>query len=183
MTTLNDRTETALLVIDAQAGVLAGCHDRGTVVERIRGLVESARAASAPVIWVQHCSDEFPEGSDAWQVTAELQPAESEPRVLKRYGDAFEDTTLESELERLRVGKIVVCGAMTDSCIRCTIHGGLARGYDVTLVGDAHTTEDMQQFGVPVAPEDAITYVNVMWQNTSAPGRDVSVADTAEVTF
>lgn len=37
MTTLNDRTETALLVIDAQAGVLAGCHDRDTVVERIRG--------------------------------------------------------------------------------------------------------------------------------------------------
>lgn len=181
MTTLSDRSETALLVIDAQVGVLTRCHERDTVVARIKDLVESARAAGTPVVWVQHCSDELPEGSDAWQVTSVLQPAEGEPRVLKRYGDAFEATTLDAELERLRVGKIVVCGAITEACIRCTIHGGLARGYDVTLVADAHTTEDMREWGVPVAPEGAIAYLNVMWQNTSAPDREVAVVNSADV--
>ena len=183
MSTLTDRSKTALLVIDAQTGVLAACHDRDAIVGRIKGLVDSARAAGTPVVWVQHCSDEFPEGSDAWQVIAELEPAEGEPRVIKRYGDSFEDTTLEAELERLRVAKIVVCGAMTDACIRCTTHGGLTRGYDVTLVSDAHTTEDMREWGVPVSPEDAIAYLNMMWANTAAPRREAAVVGASEVTF
>ncbi|GAB3622820.1 hypothetical protein GCM10027418_09020 [Mariniluteicoccus endophyticus] len=133
------------------------------------------------MVWVQHCSEEFPEGSEAWRVTAELTPADGEPRVLKRYGDAFEDTTLEAELAGLGAGRLVLCGAMTDACVRCTAHGGLARGYDVTLVSDAHTTEDMREWGSPISAEDAIAYTNMYWQYTTAPGREVAVATTAEV--
>ncbi|MCT1709431.1 MULTISPECIES: isochorismatase family protein [Dermabacter] len=183
MSTFRDRKETALVVVDAQTGVLSSCHDRDAVVDRINDLVTSAREAGAPVVWVQHCSDEFPAGSDVWQVTAELQPEQSEPRVLKRYGDSFEDTTLEAELAKLDAGKIIVCGAMTDACIRCTIHGGLARGYDVTLVSDAHTTEDMRQWGSPIGPEEAIAYLNMAWSHTSAPGRDVEVIAAAAIDF
>lgn len=183
MTTLTDRPQTALLVVDAQTGVLAACHDRDGVVARIGDLVERARAADAPVVWVQHCSDEFPEGSDAWQITSELQPADGEPTVLKRYGDSFEDTTLEDELARLQVGRLVVCGAMTDACIRCTTHGALARGYDVTLVADAHTTEDMRQWGMPIGPADAIAAFNLAWEFTSAPGRETAVVSAAETSF
>ena len=72
---------------------------------------------------------------------------------------------------------------MTDACIRCTIHGGLARGYDVTLVSDAHTTEDMRQWGSSIGPEEAIAYLNMVWSHTSAPGRDVEVIAAAAIDF
>ena len=38
------------------------------------------------------------------------------------------------------VGRLVVTGAQTDACVRSTLHGAFVRGYDVTLVADAHTT-------------------------------------------
>lgn len=183
MTTLTDRPGTALLVVDAQTGVLALCPDTGTITSNISLVVERARAADVPVVWVQHCSNEFPEGSDAWQVDARLAPAESEARVLKRYGDSFEGTELEHMLARLRIGALVVCGAMTDQCIRCTVHGAFARGYDVTLVGDAHTTEDGREWGVPVDPSGVIAFLNLMWENTSAPGRTAAVVPAQDVTF
>ncbi len=70
--------------------------------------------------------------------------------MAKNYGDSFEDTTLESTLGQLGIGHLVVAGAQTDQCVRSTIHGGFARGYDVTLVADAHTTEDLSQWGCAV---------------------------------
>ena len=70
----------------------------------------------------------------------------------KHYGDSFEDTDLESLLAEHQVGRLVVTGAQTDACIRSTLHGALVRGYDVTLVEDAHTTEDLRQWGVPLRP-------------------------------
>ena len=55
----------------------------------------------------------------------------------KTFPDSFEDTDLEEVLAKAGVGRLVVAGAQTDECIRSTIHGAFARGYDVTLVGDA----------------------------------------------
>jgi nicotinamidase-related amidase len=72
---------------------------------------------------------------------------DAEPLVEKSYADSFEDTTLETVLPDLRVGRLVVAGAQTDECIRSTIHGAFVRGYDATLVSDAHTTEDQTAWG------------------------------------
>ena len=80
---------------------------------------------------------------------AELKPDDAEPLVEKNYGDAFEDTNLEKVLSGLGVGRLVVAGAQTDACIRSTLHGAFARGYDATLVSDAHTTEDQSSWGAP----------------------------------
>ena len=146
MTTLTDRPNAALLVIDVQKGVVAGAHDRDQVIANINALVERARDERVPVIWVQHNSEELETGSEPWEYVDELVWTESEPVVQKRYGDSFEDTELESLLEADRVGRIVVTGAQTDACIRSTLHGGIARGYDVTLVADAHTTEDLSEY-------------------------------------
>jgi nicotinamidase-related amidase len=183
MTSLENRPGTALLVVDVQKGIVGNAFERDRVVGNIRALVEKARAEDVPVVWVQHSGDELPSGSEAWEYVPELEQREGEPVVHKRYADSFEETDLERLLAQLRVGRLVVAGAQTEECVRCTLHGALVRGYDTTLVSDAHTTEDLREWGFPVAPEQSIAYTNAYWQWASAPGRKGSVAPTAEIDF
>ena len=182
MTTLEGRPATALLVIDVQNDVIGGAHRRDEVVETIRGLVDRARDARVPVVWIQHSDENVPYGSDGWQYVPELTRNDEEPLVPKEYADAFEATELEAVLADARVGRIVVTGSQTDECIRATIHGGLVRGYDVTLVGDAHTTEDLSDWGAPT-PDLVIAHTNLYWSNHRAPGRTAEVVDAADVDF
>ncbi|HET7801882.1 MAG TPA: isochorismatase family protein [Humibacillus xanthopallidus] len=183
MTTLQGRPNTALIVVDVQQQVVADAWDRDGVVSRISTLVDKARNEQVPVIWVQHSDDNMAVGSDGWQLVPELSPAASEPLVHKRYGDSFEDTDLESVLAERHVGRLVVTGAQTDACIRSTLHGAFVRGYDATLVADAHTTEDLRQWGVPVSPEQVIAHTNEYWSWSEAPGRTGDVKPAAEVDF
>jgi nicotinamidase-related amidase len=134
------------------------------------------------VVWVQHSSDDLPLGSDAWQIVPELRPCEGEAQVRKQYGDSFEGTDLEAVLARAGVGHLVVTGAQTDACVRSTVHGAFTRGYDVTLVADAHTTGDLTKWGAP-APELVIAHTNLYWRYQSAPGRTAVVATTGELDF
>jgi nicotinamidase-related amidase len=182
MTSLRDRPNTALLVVDVQNDVVANAHHRDEVIANISTLVDKARAEQVPVIWVQHSDDNLPENSDGWQYVPELQRQESEPLVHKKYGDSFEDTTLESELAQLGVGRLVVTGAQTDACIRATIHGAFTRGYDTLLASDAHTTEDFSEYGLPPA-DKVIAHTNMYWTWQAAPGRNASVVKTADVDF
>ncbi len=182
MTTLENRPNTALLVVDVQNGVVAGAHQRDAVVANVASLVEKARQDQVPVIWVQHCDEHLERGSDQWQMVPELAPAEAEPLVEKSYGDAFEDTTLESVLAGLGVGRLVVAGAQTDACIRSTLHGAFTRGYDATLVSDAHTTEDLSAWGAP-PPAQVIAHTNLYWGDQSAPGRTAGTVATRDVDF
>ncbi|CAN5552331.1 cysteine hydrolase family protein [soil metagenome] len=182
MTTLTDRPNTALLVVDVQNNVVAGSHNRDAVVANIADLVSRARAEAVPVVWVQHSSENLPEGSDGWRYVPELTQLEAEPVVHKRYGDAFEETELEAVLAERQVGHLVVAGAQTDECIRSTLHGAIVRGYDATLVSDAHTTEDLSEWGAPT-PDKVINHTNLYWQNHTAPGRHAGTASTASVHF
>ena len=182
MTTLSDRPHTALMVIDAQNGVLARTHARDQVVANISTLVTQARDEGVPVVWVQHSGDELPRGSEAWEYVPELSREESEPLIHKTHGDAFEDTDLEEVLAANGIGRLVVSGAQSDGCIRCTIHGAFARGYDVTLAADAHTTEDLSQWGAPT-PDLVVAHTNLYWQFQTAPGRTALVSRTHEVNF
>lgn len=182
MTTLENRPHTALLVVDVQDAVVADAHERDAVVANIATLVARARAAGTPVVWVQHQADDLPAGSDGWQVVPELDPREDEPHVPKEHGDAFEATDLEDVLARLGVGRLVVAGAETDACVRSTLHGAFTRGYDATLVADAHTTGDKTAWGAP-SPAAVIAHTNLCWQYQTAPGRTAGAVATADVDF
>lgn len=183
MTTLVDRPKTALLVVDMQRDVVGQAHEVERVVANINALVDKARAEDVPVIWVQHADDELARGSEGWEYIPELVRNDDEPLVHKAYGDSFEETDLEALLAERSVGRLVVTGAQTDACIRSTLHGALVRGYDATLVGDAHTTEDMREWGGPLAPDQAIAYTNLYWSWSKAPGRHGGTVTTAEVDF
>lgn len=180
MTTLENRPYSALVVIDAQNGVVAAAHDRDRVLANVRTSVERARAAGVDVIWVQDAAEDREHGSDAWQIVPELAVADDEARVEKLYGDAFEDTDLEQVLSAAGVGRLYIAGAQTDACVRSTLHGAFTRGYDVVLVSDAHTTEDLTSWGAP-APEAVIAHTNLYWQYQSAPGREAGTITAAEV--
>jgi nicotinamidase-related amidase len=182
MTTLQNRPNTALLVIDAQNGVVEGAHERDAVVANVATLVERARRERIPVVWVQHSDEQLARGSEEWRIVPELAPGEVEPRVEKHYGDSFEDTDLETVLSGLGVGRLVVVGAQTDECVRSTLHGAFVRGYDATLVGDAHTTEDLSAWGAP-PPDQVIAHTNLYWSNQAAPGRTAGTVETKEVDF
>ncbi len=182
MTTLQDRPNTALLVVDVQNSVVEGAHQRDAVVGNIGSLVERARREAVPVVWVQHSDEQLVKGSDGWRIVPELAPNEAEPLVAKNYGDSFEDTTLETVLSALGVGRLVVVGAQTDQCVRSTLHGALVRGYDAALVSDAHTTEDQTQWGAP-PPEQVIAHTNLYWTYQEAPGRTAGTVATKDVDF
>jgi nicotinamidase-related amidase len=182
MTTLSNRPNSALLVVDVQNGVVAGAHMRDAVVENIARLVDKARREAVPVVWVQHSDNELERGSDNWRIVPELSPSAEEPLVEKSYGDSFEDTSLEDVLSRLAVGRLVVCGAQTDACIRSTLHGAIVRGYDATLVSDAHTTEDGTKWGAP-PPEMVIAHTNLYWTYQTAPGRVGGTVGASDVDF
>jgi nicotinamidase-related amidase len=182
MTTLPDRPNTALMVIDVQKGIVADTHERDAVIANISTLVVKAREAAVPIVWIQHSDKQLEKGSDAWEYVPELARQESEPLVHKTFGDSFEDTDLEEALAKAGVGRLVVTGAQTDACVRSTIHGAFVRGYDVTLVGDAHTTEDHRAWGAP-QPDQVIAHTNLYWQYQAAPGRSAGVTETKDVTF
>ena len=182
MATLENRPNTALLVIDVQSGVVAGNHEVEAVVANVSKLVEKARREHVPVVWVQHNDKGLQKGTDKWRIVPELSPDDAEPHVDKSYGDSFEDTNLETVLSGLGVGRLVVVGAQTDMCIRSTLHGAFARGYDATLVSDAHTTEDLTEWGAP-PPDKVIAHTNLYWGEQKAPGRTAGTVETKDVDF
>ena len=178
MSTVTSPGKAALLVVDMQGGALANTWNTETAVGNVAGLVDRARANEIPVVWVRHSSKVMPIGSADWQIVSELKPAPEESIVEKRYGDSFEDTDLADVLTELGVTDLVVCGAQSDACVISTLFGGFVRGYNVALVGDAHTTEDHSAYGAPPAPQ-VIEYLNNIWRYRSAPDRTASVI-TAE---
>lgn len=182
MTSLPNRPHTALVIVDVQNDVMAEAWQPGPVIANIQELVDKAREAGTQVIWVQHQDENLPKGTAGWEYVPELRRADDEALIAKSFGDSFEATSLEDVLAAAKVGHMVVAGAETDACIRSTIHGAFTRGYDVTLVGDAHTCSDSTSWGAP-APEHVIAHTNLYWKYQDAPGRTAAVVAARDVHF
>lgn len=178
---MSEGVPSALLVIDLQKGVLPGCVDVPGVLERTAALVDRARAAGTPVVWVQHEADGMEEGTPPFELADELAPAEGEPRVLKHYRDAFADTDLDEVLEGLDVGRLVIAGAQTDYCIRTTAQSAAVRGFDVTLVSDAHTTTDTEWDGVAIGGQQIVAHTNRYFAGLRYPGQLFAAEPAASV--
>ena len=140
--------DVALLVIDVQNGVVdwsAPSTGGDAVLARIGELLLKARESGAPVIFVQHDGDEggrLAVGSKGWEIHPRVAPAAGETIVRKRASDSFYETTLQGELERRGVRRLVVTGCRTQYCVDTTCRAAVSLGYDVTLAADAHTTVD-----------------------------------------
>ncbi len=184
MATIRTGNQAVLLVVDFQVGVVATKWDVPRVTANIVRVVEGARAAGVPVIWVQHEDADMPRGSADWQLVPELVPADGEFRVCKRYNSAFEDTPLEAELARRGATHVVLAGAATNWCIRAAAYATLERGYDLTLVKDAHTTSHIDRGdGTLVEARGIIDDLNRVFTWLEYPGRKSQTANAAEVAF
>jgi nicotinamidase-related amidase len=178
---MREGERTALLVVDVQRDVVVEAHARDEVLANINTLVDRAREHDVPVIWVQHSDADLPKDSPGWQLDEALTPHPDEPRIHKNFRDAFEHTALGAVLADAGVGRLLICGAQTDACVRWTLHGAMHRGYDTVLVGDAHTTDDLSHHdGFPSAAA-LIRHTNAFWRSQTAPGRHTDVMSTSGV--
>jgi len=184
MATVREGNKGVLVVVDVQVGVMRDSWDAPRACDRQGGAHGRARAQNVPVVWVQHSSDELPEGSAAWNWVPELVPAPGELRVHKRHPSSFEATPLEAELAALGASHITLAGAQTNWCMRATAYAALERGYDLTLVKDAHTTEPLVLGnGTRVEAAAMIDDLNVAMTWLSYPGRTTSTATAEEAGF
>jgi nicotinamidase-related amidase len=170
MTFAADRRNSALLVVDVQNGVVEGAYKRDEVITNIESAVAKARNADVPVVWVQHSDEELVIDSVEWQLVSELIPINGEPMVRKTFRSSFEATNLEEILSGLDVGHVIICGAQTNNCIRHTSHDALAKGYNVTLIADAHTTTGYEWGGHVVSAQAVVEEQNDNF-NEQLPGR------------
>lgn len=177
-----EHNQTALIVIDVQTGVVANGHERSAVLANINTLIDKARAADVPVIWIQHNDADMPKGSDGWEIDPELSPGGSEALVHKSLRSSFDETSLDEVLAEGSIGRLVVTGAQSDYCVRWTLHGALERGFDTMLVSDAHTTDDPPNADYPLAVQ-TINLLNNVWASQDTTGPAAEVAKTADVTF
>ena len=184
MATVREGNKGVLLIVDVQVGVLREAWSAEQVIKNVAHTVERARASGVPVIWVQHADAELAHGSPEWQWVPELVPAQGEALIHKHYNSSFEETALEAELAALGATHITLAGAASNWCIRATAYGALERGYDLTLVKDAHTTGTLQlDDGARIEAASVIQELNIAMRWLCYPGRTNGTARAAEVDF
>ncbi|NKB70506.1 MAG: isochorismatase family protein [Candidatus Latescibacteria bacterium] len=155
---------TALLVIDIQAGSFTDsepAYDGQALLARICTLVDQCRAAAMPIVYIQHCGgpgDPDEPGTDGWPIHPLIVPQPGDEVVQKHNPDAFHETDLEEVLLGKGIGKLIVAGLQTEYCVDTTVRRAFSLGYEITLVGDCHTTWD----GEPLSAAAKIDYHNTV---------------------
>jgi len=177
-------SNTALLVIDVQVGIIEGFHAyRGReVLEQINKLLANARASNMPIIYVQHDGEKghpLEVGTEGWQIHPEIKPHQEDLIIRKRASDSFFETTLRRELEARGTKHLIVTGCMTEYCVDTTTRRAVSMGYDVTLVGDAHTTIDNKL----LTAAQIIAHHNALLDGLDAGSHSITVKPADEVTF
>jgi nicotinamidase-related amidase len=184
MAAVREGNKGVLLVVDVQVGVMSESWDAPRIIRNVARAVERARAGNVPVIWVQHSGEDLVHGSPEWQLVPELTPAAGETLIHKQFNSSFEQTTLDEELARVGATHIALAGAATNWCIRATAYGALDRGYDLTLIKDAHTTGTMElDDGVRIEAANIIQDLNIAVTWLSYPGRTNGTATAEGVDF
>ena len=184
MATVREGNLGVLLIVDVQVGVVSDAWDAPRVIKNVARTVERARDKGVPVIWVQHSSDELVHGSAPWQWVPELVPAARETLIHKNFNSSFEQTKLEEELARIGATHITLAGTMTNWCIRATAYAALERGYDLTLVKDAHTTANIDLGnGKMIDAANIVADLNIAMTWLLYPGRVNGTTTSEAVDF
>lgn len=135
--------KSALLVIDAQNEMFAEAnpvYNSERLLTNLQSLIEQARAAKVPVIYVQHNDGGLVKGTHDWEIHEAIPPKAGEPIIQKWYADAFHETELHEKLKGHGIEHVIIAGNQTEYCIDTSTRRAFSLGYKVTLVGDAHGT-------------------------------------------
>jgi len=132
-----------MLVVDVQDGMLA--HPRYSMyrteqaLERIRALIEAARATNTPVVYVQRDEKARRRSKAAKLLFPEIAPQEGDLVISSRFADSFDELLLRHKLESGSVRTLVVTGLNTEQCIDTACELTFDLDYDVTVVLDTYT--------------------------------------------
>lgn len=177
------RTDTALLIVDVQTGLVAGTnpvYQLDTLLENISTLITQARATGIPIIYIQD-NDVDEIGSPRWQIHPTIAPEEGDLVVRKPEADAFYGTALQREMEARGIAQLIIVGCKSEVCIDATCRRATNLGYNVTLVSDAHSTTDN---AVLTAPQ-TIAYHNhileMVWSDEHGEVVGVTVKPTCDI--
>jgi len=168
-------SDTALLIIDVQMGMFdenEPVHNGEQLLQTLSGVIEKARQADVPVVYIQHNDKEFIEGGPAWPIHPAIAPLEVEIVVQKRTPDSFHETNLGEELEKMGIEKLVVGGIQTEYCVDTTSRRAYSLGYDVTLIQNGHSTWDNKH----ISAEQVIAHHNNTldgWAVTLKPAEEI----------
>ncbi|WKA52785.1 cysteine hydrolase family protein [Planococcus liqunii] len=138
---------TALLVIDAQNEMFAEdnpVYNKDALLENLKNLIEGARSANVPVIFVQHNDRALVAGNHDWQIHMSVQPLNGEAVIQKTTPDSFHKTGLQDALNAKNIQHLVLAGNQTEYCIDTTCRRAYSLGYKVTLAKDGHGTWDSE---------------------------------------
>jgi nicotinamidase-related amidase len=170
-----DASKTALLVVDVQRALFTRpnpVYQASQLIQTIKSLIERARLFGVKVIYIQHTNQSIlVEGTEGWQFHPDLTPKPIDAVVHKTQGNAFVDTTLQSELEPDEIQNLLVTGLVTHQCIRATCLGGLELGYRVFLIEGGHSNfhkdaekvidqhqNELAEAGVKLISSETITF-------------------------
>jgi nicotinamidase-related amidase len=173
----------AVIVIDVQQMFFSGpsaAYRGDDVIEGINRLTAAARAAHAPVIFVQHESDAngpLARGSDAWQLPAALNREPSDLSIHKTVGDSFQETPLAQTLREQGIDSVVICGYASEFCVNATTRRAELLGLRTTVAADLHTTQNKPH----LAADKIVEHQNFVWANSSMTGRRVKVRPLEDI--
>ena len=136
----------ALLVLDVVNAIFelpVPLHDADGFVERVRDLLDRARASRVTVVHFRHLGPDgsvFALGARGRELHARVAAVAGDVVIDKREPDMFVGTRLAKVLAERGVDEVVICGFCTEGCIDTTVRSAWAKGFRVVLASGAHTT-------------------------------------------
>lgn len=183
MSRFPERTASALLVVDAQQGLADALPTGPPVVDVIARLVDAARLASVPIIWLRRVDAKLQPGEATWQLADAVSSQPGEVLIDHRWDDCFIETDLSDTLGGFDAGHLWLAGLGSDTGVLQTYLGALHRGFDVSLVEDAHAAEEADFDGCRFSAAQVSAFVNrIVWRDL-APEVTGDLVAAANVRF
>jgi nicotinamidase-related amidase len=149
----------ALILVDIQNDYFTGGKmelvGMEAAAKNAKRVLDLFRAKDMPIFHIQHVSNRpgatfFLPETDGVEIHESVLPKSSEPVVQKHFPNCFRDTSLQSQLENLNVGEVIICGAMTHMCIDTTVRAAFDLGFRCVVVSDACATRSLEFGGVTI---------------------------------
>ncbi|MDJ1498677.1 cysteine hydrolase family protein [Cytophagaceae bacterium DM2B3-1] len=169
----------ALLIIDMQNESFVSMDamfEGEAVITRIQTLAEAFRTKGDKVIFIQH--DGSSEGcyiphTEGWEILPALPVNPDDLVISKTANDAFYKTDLKQILDNLTITELVVTGCATDFCVDATVKAALVNDLPVTVLSNAHTTEDKPH----LTAKQIIDHYNWIWSAMAQTKSAIQVVD------
>jgi len=120
--------------------------DISNVIKKTNKLIDFCRKNSYKIIFTRHVekdSDEaFAEGSENVELIPELHKKDSDALITKYKISPFYKTDLEKELKGIK--QIIVCGILTNLCVRSLIQDAYDRDFDIIVIKDCCVALDKE---------------------------------------